>query len=68
MNVKIELYISYGYVWLWSLFSSATLQNCFYLQAVVSEVPGIQQCFVTCEDEAKGVWKLKTDGTNLSVC
>ena len=39
-----------------------------HLQAVVSEVPGIQRCFVTCEDEAKGVWRLKTDGANLPVC
>ena len=37
-------------------------------QAVVSEVAGIQECFVTCEDEAKGVWRLKTDGANLPVC
>ena len=35
---------------------------------MVSEVAGIQQCFVTCEDEARGVWRLKTDGANLPVC
>ena len=35
---------------------------------MVSEVAGIQKCFLSCEDEENGYWRLKTDGVNIPVC